>query len=51
MGERDLAFVPITGMAPLRSALVWRRPARDPRLRAFIRVARDVLAQPQQDTQ
>lgn len=43
MGERDLAFVPITGMAPLRSALVWRRPARDPRLRAFIRVARDVL--------
>ena len=43
MGEFDLAFVPITGMAPLRSALVWRRPARDPRLRAFIRVARDLL--------
>jgi DNA-binding transcriptional LysR family regulator len=43
MGERELAFVPITGMSPLRSALVWRRPARDPRLRAFIRVARDVL--------
>lgn len=43
MGELDLAFVPITGMAPLRSALVWRRPARDPKLRAFIRVARDVL--------
>ena len=41
MGE--LAFVPITGMKPLRSALVWRRPARDPKLRAFIRVARDVL--------
>ncbi|MGH2780311.1 MAG: LysR family transcriptional regulator [Thermoleophilaceae bacterium] len=43
MGELDIAFVPITGMAPLRSALVWRRPARDPKLRAFVRVARDVL--------
>jgi DNA-binding transcriptional LysR family regulator len=43
MGERDLAFVPITGMPPLRSALVWRRPARDPKLREFTRVAREVL--------
>ena len=43
MGELDLAFVPIEGMPPLRSALVWRRPARDPKLRAFIRVAREVL--------
>jgi DNA-binding transcriptional LysR family regulator len=43
MGALDLAFVPIKGMAPLRSALVWRRPARDPKLRAFIGVARDVL--------
>jgi DNA-binding transcriptional LysR family regulator len=43
MGELDLAFVPIKGMPPLRSALVWRRPARDPKLRAFIRVARDAL--------
>ena len=40
----DLAFVPITGLPKLRSALVWRRPGRDPKLRAFIRVARDVLA-------
>jgi len=39
----DLTFVPMTGMPELRSALVWRRPARDPRLRAFIRVARGVL--------
>jgi DNA-binding transcriptional LysR family regulator len=46
MGGLDLAFVPITGMPPLRSALVWRRPARDPKLRAFIRVARDVLQDP-----
>jgi DNA-binding transcriptional LysR family regulator len=43
LGDLDLAFVPITGMAPLRSALVWRRPARDPKLRAFIGVARDAL--------
>ena len=43
MGELNLAFIPITGMAPLCSALVWRRPARDPKLRAFIRVARNVL--------
>ncbi len=43
MGELDLMFIPISGMKPLRSALVWRRPARDPKLRAFTRVARDVL--------
>jgi DNA-binding transcriptional LysR family regulator len=43
MGERDLVFVPIKGMPPIRSALVWRRPARDPKLREFIRVAREVL--------
>jgi DNA-binding transcriptional LysR family regulator len=41
--EFDLAFIPITGLPPLRSALVWRRPARDPKLREFIAVARDVL--------
>jgi DNA-binding transcriptional LysR family regulator len=39
----DLTFVPMTGMPELRSALVWLRPARDPKLRAFIRVARGVL--------
>jgi len=43
LGDLDLVFVPIAGMARLRSALVWRRTARDPKLRAFIRVARDVL--------
>jgi DNA-binding transcriptional LysR family regulator len=42
-GDLDLVFVPIRGMPPLRSALVWRRPARDPKLRAFLRVAREVL--------
>jgi DNA-binding transcriptional LysR family regulator len=43
MSDRDLVSVPIEGMPPLRSALVWRRPARDPKLRAFVRVAREVL--------
>jgi DNA-binding transcriptional LysR family regulator len=43
MGELDLVFVQLTGMPPLRSALVWRRPARDPKLREFLRVAREAL--------
>jgi DNA-binding transcriptional LysR family regulator len=43
LGDFDFAFVPITGMPPLRSALVWRRPARDLQLRAFVSVARQVL--------
>lgn len=43
MGDLDLAFVPITGLPPLRSALVWRRRAGDLRLRAFVRVARHIL--------
>jgi DNA-binding transcriptional LysR family regulator len=43
VGHYDLVFVPITGMTQARSALVWRRPARDPKLREFIRVAREVL--------
>jgi DNA-binding transcriptional LysR family regulator len=43
MGESDLAVVPMKGMPRLRSALVWRRPARDPKLREFLGVAREVL--------
>jgi DNA-binding transcriptional LysR family regulator len=43
VGQYDPAYVPITGMAPVRSALIWRRRDRDPKLREFIRVARDVL--------
>jgi DNA-binding transcriptional LysR family regulator len=43
MRDREVAFVPIEGMPPLRSALVWLRAARDPKLREFIRVARAVL--------
>jgi DNA-binding transcriptional LysR family regulator len=43
MRDREIVPLPIEGMPPLRSALVWRRPARDPKLREFIRVAREVL--------
>jgi DNA-binding transcriptional LysR family regulator len=43
MRDREIVCVPVEGMPPLRSALVWRRPARDPKLTEFIRVARDVL--------
>jgi DNA-binding transcriptional LysR family regulator len=43
MGKVDLVFVPMTGMPKLRSALVWRRPLRDPKLREFLGVAREVL--------
>jgi DNA-binding transcriptional LysR family regulator len=43
MGDLDIVYVPIADMPPMRSALVWRRRDRDPRLRAFIRVAREEL--------
>ena len=43
MGQYDLVYVPLTGLAPLRSALVWRRRTRDPKVRAMIRVAKEVL--------
>jgi DNA-binding transcriptional LysR family regulator len=49
VGHYDLVFVPITGMPPVRGALVWRRHARDPRLREFIRVAREVLRAAKKD--
>jgi DNA-binding transcriptional LysR family regulator len=42
-GQPGIAYVPISDMPPLRSGLVWRRRARDPRLRAFVQVARDFL--------
>jgi DNA-binding transcriptional LysR family regulator len=47
----DLAYVPITGMASARSALIWRRRERDPKLREFIRVARDVLRTARRDAE
>jgi DNA-binding transcriptional LysR family regulator len=43
LGHYDLVSLPLTGMSPARSGLVWRRPARDPKLREFVRTARAVL--------
>jgi DNA-binding transcriptional LysR family regulator len=43
MAELDLAFVRLTGMPPLRSALVWLRRLRDPKVREFVGVAVDVI--------
>jgi DNA-binding transcriptional LysR family regulator len=43
MGDHDLVYVPIRDLPPLRSVLVWRRRATDPKLREFVRVASDVL--------
>jgi hypothetical protein len=43
MGHYNLVYLPLTGMAPARSALIWRRRARDPKLREFVRTARRVL--------
>jgi hypothetical protein len=43
VGQYDLAYVPIAGLPAARSALIWRRRDRDPKLRKFIRIARDVL--------
>jgi LysR substrate binding domain len=42
-GHPNVAYLPIVDMPPSRSALVWRRRDLDPRLRGFIRVARDAL--------
>jgi DNA-binding transcriptional LysR family regulator len=43
-GQPEVTYVPISDMPPRKSGLVWRRRASAPRLREFIRVARDVLA-------
>jgi hypothetical protein len=39
----DLVYIPIVDLPPMRSALIWRRPATDAKLREFIAVAREVL--------
>jgi DNA-binding transcriptional LysR family regulator len=44
LGPFELKFVPIKGLRPFRSALVWRRGASEARIREFIRVARGVLS-------
>jgi DNA-binding transcriptional LysR family regulator len=42
-GHPDGLLIPIDGMPPLRSALFWRADADDPRIDAFVQIARDVL--------
>jgi DNA-binding transcriptional LysR family regulator len=39
----NVVCLPITDMPPSSTALVWRRGARDPRVRALVGVAREVL--------
>jgi DNA-binding transcriptional LysR family regulator len=39
----DIVYVAISDLAPLRSALVWRRQATAPLLREFVGVAREVV--------
>ena len=43
-GQPGITYVPISDAPPLKSGLVWRRRASDPRLREFVRLARTVLA-------
>jgi hypothetical protein len=42
-GHPDIVHVPIADMSPLRSALVWRHGSTNPRVRAFARVAEEVV--------
>jgi DNA-binding transcriptional LysR family regulator len=43
-GQPGIKYVPISDMPPLKSGLLWRRRTSDPRLREFIRLARELLA-------
>jgi DNA-binding transcriptional LysR family regulator len=44
LGATELVYVSITDMPALRSALVWRRRATEARVRAFVDIARGILA-------
>jgi DNA-binding transcriptional LysR family regulator len=43
LGHLGVALVPIDDMPPLRSALIWRRRSGEVRVRAFVKLAREVL--------
>ena len=43
-GQPGITYVPIVDMPPVKTGLVWTRRSSNPRLRAFIRVAREVVA-------
>lgn len=42
-GDPHIVAIPLRGLAPIRSALLWRDGVVDPRVRAFVEVARKVL--------
>lgn len=42
----DIAYVPVDGLPPLRSALVWRERSSDLRRREFVRIAHEMLSAP-----
>jgi DNA-binding transcriptional LysR family regulator len=42
-GQPGITYIPIIDMPARKSGLVWRRKATDPRLREFVRVAREIL--------
>jgi DNA-binding transcriptional LysR family regulator len=42
-GHPGVVTVPLHGLPPMESALLWRRTAADPRIDAFVEIAREVL--------
>ena len=50
-GHPDIVYVPLTGMPPCRSALLWRRGDRDPRVAAFARYAGSLCSEVQSTRQ
>jgi DNA-binding transcriptional LysR family regulator len=43
LGHPNVVYIPLTGMKPSRTALIWPRGTNDPRLREFVRITREVL--------
>jgi DNA-binding transcriptional LysR family regulator len=43
-GQPGIKYIPISDMPPRKSGLLWRRRQTNPRLREFVRVARQVLS-------
>ena len=50
-GHPDIVYVPLTGMAPCRSALLWRRGSSDARVAAFAGYAGALSSEVQSTTQ
>jgi DNA-binding transcriptional LysR family regulator len=43
--QEDVVLVPLAGCAPLRSALLWRKGSRDPKIAAFAELAASICAE------